>query len=427
MRSTRSRVAATISSISSVGCWPASRRRHKCRPTLALAAVNLAQQTAILKARRRSRTSWSGLRRTWARSRAVPRPGTVRRYRLVEFLQHNASCDARRRRRSGDSPQRGRSAERDIEAARPRSDFTNVTGIACTTASNVTIAALQRVDARVAECAPNTYFFANGAHPTTAGHRIIADYAISSMITGPQQIATLVEAPFAVEDANFRALDGRMWSSLGAPRTQKKLEAWAAYDYGSSDMSAGLDQRQRQHEHDRRRRRHEGLRQDADRGHVRLYGREGRLRRRGRRLQAAPAHRDDVRRLRRGSVVRRCDPRRRRPRLHRRESQHSARHRACATKAARPAAGNTPGGCSAATGSTCRTCCTVRTRASRTRSPSSTRTRKRDRTARRSPTARRTASSCCGASAGRWPATSATCGRSRASRGNTTRWTRRPA
>ena len=63
--------------------------------------------------------------------------------------------------------------------------------------------------------------------------------AMASMITGPQQIATLPQAPFAVEDANFRALDGRMWSSLGAPRTQKKLEAWAAYDFGSTDMSAG--------------------------------------------------------------------------------------------------------------------------------------------------------------------------------------------
>jgi outer membrane lipase/esterase len=115
--------------------------------------------------------------------------------------------------------------------------FTNVTGIACTTPSNVTIA-LCNASTLVSPNAPSTYFFANGAHPTTAGHRILADYAIS-YIEGPQQIATLVEAPFAVEDANFRALDGRMWSSLGAPRTQKKFEAWAAYDYGSSDMSAG--------------------------------------------------------------------------------------------------------------------------------------------------------------------------------------------
>ena len=68
--------------------------------------------------------------------------------------------------------------------------------------------------------------------------QIFADYAWS-FITGPQQIAALGEAPFAVEEANFRAIDGRMWSSLNAPRTTGKLQAWAAYDYGSIDMNAG--------------------------------------------------------------------------------------------------------------------------------------------------------------------------------------------
>jgi hypothetical protein len=30
-----------------------------------------------------------------------------------------------------------------------------------------------------------------------------------------------------------------MWSSLNAPRTQGKLEAWAAYDYSHGDLQAG--------------------------------------------------------------------------------------------------------------------------------------------------------------------------------------------
>ncbi len=84
-----------------------------------------------------------------------------------------------------------------------------------------------------------TYLFADGRPPDDGGACDLRAGGMESMITGPQQIATLPQAPFAVEDANFRALDGRMWSSLGAPRTQKKLEAWAAYDYGSSDMNAG--------------------------------------------------------------------------------------------------------------------------------------------------------------------------------------------
>jgi outer membrane lipase/esterase len=112
----------------------------------------------------------------------------------------------------------------------------NATGVACTTP----VAYLCTPATLVAANAPQTYLFSDGSHPTTLGHQIIADYAIS-FIVGPAQIAALGEAPFAVEEANFRALDGRMWSSLNTNRGQHKLEAWAAYDYGSIDMNAGLD------------------------------------------------------------------------------------------------------------------------------------------------------------------------------------------
>ncbi len=115
--------------------------------------------------------------------------------------------------------------------------LSNVTGIACTTPPNITIATCN-ASSLVSPSAPNTYFWANGAHPTTAGHQILGDYAIS-FIDGPQQMAALAEAPLAVEQANFRALDGRMWSSLNAPRSPGKLEGWAAYDYGHTDMQAG--------------------------------------------------------------------------------------------------------------------------------------------------------------------------------------------
>lgn len=110
----------------------------------------------------------------------------------------------------------------------------NATGLACT----VSVAYLCTPSTLVAANAPQTYLYSNGSHPTTAGHQIMADYAIS-FIDGPQQMAALAEAPLAVEQANFRALDNRMWSSLNAPRTQGKFEGWAAYDYGHSDMQAG--------------------------------------------------------------------------------------------------------------------------------------------------------------------------------------------
>jgi outer membrane lipase/esterase len=59
------------------------------------------------------------------------------------------------------------------------------------------------------------------------------------MIDGPQQMGALAEAPLAVEQASFRALDNRMWSSLNAPGSQTKLNGWAAYDYGRTDVQAG--------------------------------------------------------------------------------------------------------------------------------------------------------------------------------------------
>jgi len=90
----------------------------------------------------------------------------------------------------------------------------------------------------VSPSAPQTYVFADGVHPTTAGHALIAQ-AVESMITGPQQMAALPGAAFAVEQANFRALDNRMWSSLNAPRDTGKFQAWAAYDYSSGDFLAG--------------------------------------------------------------------------------------------------------------------------------------------------------------------------------------------
>lgn len=113
--------------------------------------------------------------------------------------------------------------------------FTNVTSPACTTPSSLicTSATL------VAPNAPQTYLFADTVHPTTATHQIIADYA-TSVIEAPQKIGLLAEAPLQVEQANFRALDGRMMSGVGTPRAQNKFETYAVYDYGNYDRSGDL-------------------------------------------------------------------------------------------------------------------------------------------------------------------------------------------
>jgi outer membrane lipase/esterase len=50
----------------------------------------------------------------------------------------------------------------------------------------------------------------------------------------------LAEAPLATEQANWRALDGRMLSGTNALRTPGKFEAWAAYDYSNPDLDSGF-------------------------------------------------------------------------------------------------------------------------------------------------------------------------------------------
>ncbi len=112
----------------------------------------------------------------------------------------------------------------------------NVTSIACTTPSNVTIAECD-ASSLVSPDAPNTYFWANGAHPTTAGHAILAQYA-TSVVIAPQQMAILGQQPLDVEKANWRTLDGRMVSALNGKGAPGKFQAWAAYDYGNPDYSS---------------------------------------------------------------------------------------------------------------------------------------------------------------------------------------------
>lgn len=87
--------------------------------------------------------------------------------------------------------------------------------------------------------AATTFLFADGVHPTTAVHAIIAQ-AVESMIEGPMKIGVLAEAPLGVEQATFRAIDARMISALGAPVESKRFNAWVSYDYGRNDFAGNF-------------------------------------------------------------------------------------------------------------------------------------------------------------------------------------------
>ncbi len=113
--------------------------------------------------------------------------------------------------------------------------ITNITSPACT----VSTAYLCTPATLVSANAPQTYLFSNDSHPTTAGHQLFADYAIS-FIEGPEQMAALGDAPMGVERANWRAVDGRMMSGIDRAATSasaRRFQTWASYDYAGEDIT----------------------------------------------------------------------------------------------------------------------------------------------------------------------------------------------
>ena len=119
----------------------------------------------------------------------------------------------------------------EVEANPAAFGITNVTTPACGTTPSL----LCTQATLVTRNAASTFLFADGVHPTSAGHALIAQ-AVESMIEGPAKIGVLAEAPLAVEQATFRAIDSRMISALDAPVSSNKLQAWASYDYGRNDF-----------------------------------------------------------------------------------------------------------------------------------------------------------------------------------------------
>jgi len=109
--------------------------------------------------------------------------------------------------------------------------LTNVTVPACGATPSLLCTSVDLVTPNAA----STFLFADGSHPTTAGHALIAQL-VASMLEGPARIGALAEAPIGVEQATFRAIDTRMSSSIGAPRSPSRLETWVSYDYGHNDF-----------------------------------------------------------------------------------------------------------------------------------------------------------------------------------------------
>ena len=112
--------------------------------------------------------------------------------------------------------------------------FTNVTQAACTTGSSLLCGSNNLSTAN----ANNSYFFADGIHPTGRAHQMIADYA-AAVVTAPSQIGLL---PHIATTAGL-ATNERLQSHVNQIQNSQQKPArtlWAVGDIESQDI-AGFD------------------------------------------------------------------------------------------------------------------------------------------------------------------------------------------
>lgn len=73
-----------------------------------------------------------------------------------------------------------------------------------------------------------SYLFADGVHPTTGGHALLGQY-VASVLTAPEQISLLSEAPLAASAAQRRAIGNQMM----ADQVGSDTRAFVNIDYAS--------------------------------------------------------------------------------------------------------------------------------------------------------------------------------------------------
>jgi len=116
--------------------------------------------------------------------------------------------------------------------------FTNTTGFACTALppfTTPTSVSSQFCSGGnlVSANAATTYVFADGIHPTTASHALLADF-VKSLIDGPNAYSTMAEIPMASRAAHMRTLDDGL--QAGQRAEVGKVTAFAAGDGGKYDI-----------------------------------------------------------------------------------------------------------------------------------------------------------------------------------------------
>jgi len=126
--------------------------------------------------------------------------------------------------------------------------FTNTTGMACSTGPGVggTPSSVACGPASMAGQLPWTYapgtdqsyFFADGVHPTGGGHAILAQYVIQE-IAAPSYVSMLAETPLQVFDTQNRVLHDQMQADM-SDRADGTLRTFASFDYSRQRFDATM-------------------------------------------------------------------------------------------------------------------------------------------------------------------------------------------
>lgn len=128
----------------------------------------------------------------------------------------------------------------EIVADPSRYGFTNVTQPACTGSSFGCVpAGTPGAQSTYQPGTENTYLFADGVHPTTAAHAMLAQYA-ESIIVAPGEMSLLGEAPLQINQNLNRSVLDQATTSLATP-PGSGLRLWANYNYSRQRLDAQVN------------------------------------------------------------------------------------------------------------------------------------------------------------------------------------------
>lgn len=124
--------------------------------------------------------------------------------------------------------------------------FTNTTGMACSTGpgvggspSSIACGPSSMAGQLPYTYAPGTdlsYFFADGVHPTGAGHAVLAQYVLAE-IAAPSYVSMLAETPLHVFETQNRVIHDQMQADMG-DRADGSLRTFASFDYSRQRFDA---------------------------------------------------------------------------------------------------------------------------------------------------------------------------------------------